>query len=85
MRVVGSAQAIRPGLRVGVPLELYDTSDTSALADLVRRWGAADEGAAATTAAAAAATAEEDEEEEEVAGPGTTATVLGEGQAEGER
>lgn len=43
IRVVSSAQQIRPGLRVGVPFEMYDTSSTSALADLVRKWGAADE------------------------------------------
>lgn len=44
VRVINSAQAIRPGLRVGVPFEMFDTSSTSALADLVRKWGSADEG-----------------------------------------
>ena len=37
MRVVESPQGIRPGLRTGVPLELYDTSAGSALQDFISR------------------------------------------------
>jgi hypothetical protein len=37
VRVVESVQAIRPGLRTGVPLELYDTSEGSALQQLIAR------------------------------------------------
>ncbi len=37
MRIVDSPQAIRPGLRTGVPLELYDTSAGSALQDFISR------------------------------------------------
>lgn len=37
MRVVDSPQSIRPGLRTGVPLELYDTSAGSALQDFISR------------------------------------------------
>ena len=37
VRVVDSPQGIRPGLRTGVPLELYDTSAGSALQDFIAR------------------------------------------------
>jgi hypothetical protein len=37
VRIVESPQAIRPGLRTGVPLELYDTSAGSALQDFISR------------------------------------------------
>jgi hypothetical protein len=37
VRIVDSPQAIRPGLRTGVPLELYDTSAGSALQDFISR------------------------------------------------
>ena len=37
LRVVESQQAIRPGMRTGVPLELYDTSAGSALSDFIQR------------------------------------------------
>lgn len=37
MRVIEMPQMVRPGLRTGVPLELYDTSDGSALSELLRR------------------------------------------------
>ena len=37
VRVVESPQGIRPGLRTGVPLELYDTSEGSALQDFISR------------------------------------------------
>ena len=37
VRVVESPQGIRPGLRTGVPLELYDTSAGSALQDFISR------------------------------------------------
>ena len=37
VRVVESPQGIRPGLRTGVPLELYDTSAGSALQDFIAR------------------------------------------------
>ena len=37
MRVVDSPLGIRPGLRTGVPLELYDTSAGSALQDFIAR------------------------------------------------
>ena len=37
LRLVESQQAIRPGMRTGVPLELYDTSAGSALSDFSQR------------------------------------------------
>lgn len=37
VRVVDSPQGIRPGLRTGVPLELYDTSAGSALSEFIAR------------------------------------------------
>ena len=37
VRVVDSPLGIRPGLRTGVPLELYDTSAGSALQDFISR------------------------------------------------
>lgn len=37
LRVCEAQQALRPGLRTGVPLELYDTSDGSALAQFIAR------------------------------------------------
>ena len=43
LRVVRSAQHIRPGLRTGVPLDLYATGEGSALAEFVQRQRAAEE------------------------------------------
>jgi hypothetical protein len=37
VRIVESEQAMRPGLRTGVPLELYDTSAGSALSEFIAR------------------------------------------------
>lgn len=37
LRVVEEAQLIRPGLRTGVPLDLYATGEGSALAQFVER------------------------------------------------
>jgi len=37
LRVVDTPLALRPGLRLGVPLELYDTSAGSALAEFIAK------------------------------------------------
>mmetsp|Transcript_19512 Transcript_19512/g.37371 ORF Transcript_19512/g.37371 Transcript_19512/m.37371 type:complete len:389 (-) Transcript_19512:387-1553(-) len=37
LRLLTQQQQIRPGLRTGVPLDLYDTSDTGALAEFFNR------------------------------------------------
>jgi hypothetical protein len=37
VRIVESEQAMRPGLRTGVPLELFDTSAGSALSEFIAR------------------------------------------------